>query len=199
MTRTASTPAGRSLRTIAAGVAMSGAAGGFLLLTALPAAADPQGHTTICHATGSDSNPYVVINPANPGVANGHSDHQNGEDVIPAPNGAQRGPTHGNQECEQEQTPPAHQPPPVQPGQPGQPAAHQPPQQGRPPVAQQQHAPVPQTVPTANAPTSRPIPNAVSAGAHTTADWQLPVGGALIVLGAAGAAGMAIRRTSTGS
>jgi hypothetical protein len=173
---------------------MSGAAGGFLLLTALPAAADPQGHTTICHATGSDSNPYVVNNPANPGVENGHTDHQNGEDVIPAPNGAQRGPTHGSQQCEEQSTPPS-------PEEHGQPPVHQPPLQGAQAPVAQQHAPAPHAVPaanapTANAPTSRPIPNAVSAGSNTAADWQLPAGGALIVLGAVGAAGALARRAS---
>ena len=174
---------------------MSGAAGGFLLLTALPAAADPQGHTTICHATGSDSNPYVVNNPANPGVENGHAGHQNGEDVIPAPNGAQRGPTHGSQQCEEQQTPTTPQPPEEQ----GQPPVNKPPLQGAQPPASHQQAPsasVAQTAPVANAPTSRPIPNAVSAGSNTAADWQLPAGGALIVLGAVGAAGALVRRSS---
>jgi hypothetical protein len=172
---------------------MSGATGGFLLLSALPAAADPQGHTTICHATGSNSNPYVVNNPANPGVNNGHAGHQNGEDVIPAPDGAQRGPTHGSQQCEEEQTPP------TPPEEHGQPPVNKPPLQGaQPPVAQHQpqSAPVAQAAPVANAPASRPIPNAVSAGSNTAADWQLPAGSALIVLGAAGVAGALVRRAS---
>src|SRR5690349_18861246 len=37
-----------------------------------------QGHTLICHATGSKKHPFVVINPANPGVQNGHAGHQDG-------------------------------------------------------------------------------------------------------------------------
>lgn len=187
MGTSARTPAGRSLKAVATGVAMSGVAGGVLLLTALPAAAVPQDHTRICHATGSDRNPYVVIEPANPGVENGHRGHQDGRDQIPTD--AERGPTfRTGEECEQA-TPPTHEPPK---------------ENGKPPavvdtpaVAQQQprHAPVPQT---RTAPTSRPIPAAVSAGAQATADWQVPAGGALIVLGAAGAAAALARRASAG-
>ena len=192
MTTRAATPTARSLSTLAAGVALSGAAGGFLLLTALPAAAAPQDHTTICHATGSDKNPFVVIKPANPGVENGHADHQDGEDVIPAPDGAQRGPTHGSKECQEEQTPPSHVPT----EEAGKPEVNKPPvHEAQPPVAQ--HAPVPQTAPKTKAPTSRPIPKAASAGVHATADWQLPVGGVLITLGAAGAAASALTRRSS--
>jgi hypothetical protein len=52
-----------------------------------------QGRHTICHATGSESNPFVVITPAKAGVFNGHlatssggqagADHQLAEDIIP--------------------------------------------------------------------------------------------------------------------
>lgn len=40
---------------------------------------------TICHATGSSTNPYVVITPNANGVINGHagSGHQGGRDIIP--------------------------------------------------------------------------------------------------------------------
>ena len=40
---------------------------------------------TICHATGSESNPFVQISPSASGVFNGHlgAGHQNGEDIIP--------------------------------------------------------------------------------------------------------------------
>ena len=38
---------------------------------------------TICHATGSESNPYVVITPSISGVFHGHMDHQGDEDIIP--------------------------------------------------------------------------------------------------------------------
>lgn len=39
----------------------------------------------ICHATGSESNPFVSVEPANIGVLMGHleMDHQSGEDIIP--------------------------------------------------------------------------------------------------------------------
>ncbi len=40
---------------------------------------------TLCHATGSDSNPYVVITVDNQGALNGHSNHAG--DIIPAPAG----------------------------------------------------------------------------------------------------------------
>lgn len=39
---------------------------------------------TICHATGSDSNPYVLITVATSAVLNGHADHQDVEDIIPS-------------------------------------------------------------------------------------------------------------------
>jgi hypothetical protein len=38
---------------------------------------------TICHATGSESNPYVRITPSVSGVYNGHMGHQGGEDIVP--------------------------------------------------------------------------------------------------------------------
>jgi hypothetical protein len=65
------------------------------------------------------------------------------------------------------------------------------------PTVQQQHAPVPRSAPTAAQRTPRPIPAAVSAGTNDAADWQLPVGGALIVAGAASVAvGMGRQRSS---
>ena len=51
----------------------------------------PPGKTTICHATGSDSNPYVTITISNSALA-AHQRHQNGEDIIPAPPGGCPGP-----------------------------------------------------------------------------------------------------------
>lgn len=48
----------------------------------------PPGKTTICHRTGSDTNPYVEITVANPAVQNGHSHHG---DLIPAPSGGCEG------------------------------------------------------------------------------------------------------------
>jgi hypothetical protein len=38
---------------------------------------------TICHATGSASNPFVVISPSASGVFHGHMGHQDGRDIIP--------------------------------------------------------------------------------------------------------------------
>ncbi len=53
--------------------------------TALPCKEDDNGGVqkiTICHATSSDKNPLVVIEPSVRGVLDGHEDHEN--DVIPA-------------------------------------------------------------------------------------------------------------------
>lgn len=60
-------------------------------LAIAPGAALAQGNSnagnkvTICHATGSTSNPYVMISPNANGVINGHagSGHQAGRDIIP--------------------------------------------------------------------------------------------------------------------
>jgi hypothetical protein len=38
---------------------------------------------TICHATGSATNPFVQISPNANGVISGHVDHQDGRDIIP--------------------------------------------------------------------------------------------------------------------
>jgi hypothetical protein len=38
---------------------------------------------TICHATGSESNPFVRITPSVSGVFHGHMDHQGDEDIVP--------------------------------------------------------------------------------------------------------------------
>jgi hypothetical protein len=46
--------------------------------------ADARQKLTICHATGSASNPFVKITPSEAGVFNGHLDsHQDGGDIIP--------------------------------------------------------------------------------------------------------------------
>lgn len=42
------------------------------------------GKVTICHATGSETNPYVEITISVNALA-AHRRHQNGEDIIPAP------------------------------------------------------------------------------------------------------------------
>jgi hypothetical protein len=54
-------------------------------LAPTPASAAPKsGKTTICHATGSATNPYVEITISNDAVA-AHKKHQDGQDIIPAP------------------------------------------------------------------------------------------------------------------
>ncbi|TAK14689.1 MAG: fasciclin domain-containing protein [Anaerolineae bacterium] len=52
----------------------------------VPPTSDDGEKITICHATGSEKNPYVMITISVNGL-NGHEDHQNGEDIIPAPAG----------------------------------------------------------------------------------------------------------------
>ena len=49
------------------------------------------GKTTICHATGSQTNPYVRIRVSN-NALDAHRRHQDGRDIIPAPtNGCPNG------------------------------------------------------------------------------------------------------------
>ncbi|MCA1684336.1 MAG: hypothetical protein LC708_04355, partial [Actinobacteria bacterium] len=52
-------------------------------LAPTPASAAPKGKTTICHATGSATNPYVEITVSNDALA-AHRAHQDGLDIIPA-------------------------------------------------------------------------------------------------------------------
>jgi hypothetical protein len=56
------------------------------------------GKTTICHATGSATNPFVIITISNNALS-AHQAHQDGRDIIPAPAGGCPGTT-------QEQLPP---------------------------------------------------------------------------------------------
>jgi hypothetical protein len=46
-------------------------------------ASSAHAHVTICHATGSSSNPYVMISPSASGVFHGHLGHQDGRDIVP--------------------------------------------------------------------------------------------------------------------
>jgi hypothetical protein len=52
----------------------------------------PDGWITICHATGSETNPFVEITISVNGL-NGHGDHQDGGDIVPAPAGGCEGVT----------------------------------------------------------------------------------------------------------
>jgi hypothetical protein len=60
------------------------------------------GKTTICHATGSTTNPYVTITISNNAIP-AHQRHQDGRDIIPAPEG---GCPTGQQSQSQQPTPP---------------------------------------------------------------------------------------------
>jgi len=41
------------------------------------------GQVSICHATASATNPFVLIHPAAAGVVHGHMGHQDARDVVP--------------------------------------------------------------------------------------------------------------------
>ena len=41
------------------------------------------GQVTICHATSSATNPFVVIHPASPAVLHAHLNHHDGADIVP--------------------------------------------------------------------------------------------------------------------
>ncbi|MHA7154947.1 hypothetical protein [Arthrobacter sp. TMN-50] len=62
------------------------AAAGLVLLGGAPSAiaSPPPDHkVTYCHATGSETNPFVVITTDEIAVVRGHQNHQDLEDVIP--------------------------------------------------------------------------------------------------------------------
>jgi hypothetical protein len=74
------------LKSVATGAAAT------LLIAAVPAAvlakssdsnSNAHNKVTICHATGSQTNPFVMITPNANGVVNGHQAHQDGNDIIP--------------------------------------------------------------------------------------------------------------------
>jgi hypothetical protein len=55
-------------------------------VVAAPASGKPQPHQhTICHATSSAKNPYVIVHPATAGVMHGHlgEHHHGARDIIP--------------------------------------------------------------------------------------------------------------------
>ena len=58
------------------------------VISVIGAAAQAHFHVTICHRTGSRTNPYIQISPDVEGVVNGHMDHEQtgnglGGDIIP--------------------------------------------------------------------------------------------------------------------
>ena len=52
-----------------------------LTLAGVAATAEPAGHATVCHRTGSSVNPFVTIHPSVNGAFHGHLNHAG--DVIP--------------------------------------------------------------------------------------------------------------------
>jgi hypothetical protein len=60
------------------------------------------GKTTICHSTGSDTNPYVTITVSD-NALKAHARHHDGRDIIPAPAGGCPAPAEQAQQHEQEQ------------------------------------------------------------------------------------------------
>jgi hypothetical protein len=76
---------GRKTLIRAAGTAVAFVAGLMLAMGSLggiaSASGGPKDRVTICHATGSSSNPYVMNHPAADGDVSGHDGH--GDDIIP--------------------------------------------------------------------------------------------------------------------
>ena len=100
----------------------------------------PDHRVTICHATGSATNPYVVITPAKAAVINGHGGdwHQDARDIIPPFEGFAglnwdaEGQAIFNAGCQVvKDTPPTTQPP----------KEHTP--KDKPPAVHEHHSPVP--------------------------------------------------------
>ena len=68
--------------------ALIGGTVGVASMPAVSASPGPPGKVTICHATGSATNPYVQItvseNAVREGRGHNRDNHQDGEDIIPA-------------------------------------------------------------------------------------------------------------------
>lgn len=68
-------------------LAAAGIAGLALLATSAPAFAGPDDKITICHATGSDSNPYTEITISENGLNGHNAQGVHDGDIVPAPAG----------------------------------------------------------------------------------------------------------------
>ncbi len=68
-------------------LAAAGIAGLALLATSAPANAGPDDNISICHATGSDSNPYVEITISENGLNGHYAQGVHDGDIVPAPAG----------------------------------------------------------------------------------------------------------------
>jgi hypothetical protein len=187
-----------------------------------------EGKVTLCHATGSESNPYVVIEVAAAGAYNGHlgNSHQNGEDIIPpfqfqgqtySQHWDSAGQAIFKNGCAKlaagTSTPatstPATSTPATSTSATSTSAASATSTTSTPAtstsVAGTSRPNTSQATTTSAAQraagttprrTAGPIPGAVSAGVNETSSWQLPVGGALIALGALGTISTIARRSS---
>ena len=81
------------------------------------------GQVTICHATSSATNPFVVIHPASPAVLYAHLNHHDGADIVPpfsykgvdypGQNWTAEGKAISENGCMAEASPPVLTPPPV--------------------------------------------------------------------------------------
>lgn len=76
-------------------LAAAGVAGLALLATSAPASAGPDDKIGICHATGSDSNPYVEIAISENGLNGHYAQGMHDGDIVPAPAGGCPGAEHG--------------------------------------------------------------------------------------------------------
>jgi hypothetical protein len=101
-------------------LATAGIAGLALIGVAAPAIAGGDGgdggdKVSICHATGSETNPYVEISISENALSGdrGHASHEG--DIIPAPAagcpGSSKGDDDGKEDCEEHETPPVVTPP----------------------------------------------------------------------------------------